>query len=525
MALDVSVHRTPRLEINLKQLHTLLGRHETLSWGRVMDSVEVAQELDRLRRLGGEPARVEVKKALDGLPKTVVETVSAFANTVGGTLILGVDERAGFTPVRLPGPAKLRDDLVSAVSDQLEPPIRLGVELVEIDGAVVVVAEIDSLPSDRRPCYVKSRGIANGSFVRTGDGDRRMTQAEIGLAIANQAQPRYDVEPVPEASLEDLDGAAVARTLARMRDTSRSLRDVDDETALQRIRVLVPCENGELAPSLAGVLTYGVFPQQFFPQLTISLVVYSEVGSYGTSAPRFEDNPVIRGAIPDLVAETVSALRRHMSVRGYVNGAGRREELDYPQEAVREAIVNAVMHRDYSQVTRGTQIQVELHPERLVVRSPGSLYGPVRVEELGTEGVSSSRNAFLADMLTNTYLPRSDRLVAENRASGIPAMIRELRRSGLGRPIFRNLPSRFEVEFSRSPVIEWADPPSSTRDVIATELRRQGRTTAAHLVTVSGRSRAAVLTALRGLMSDGIVKAEGDPQSPQRAYRWIGPGN
>ncbi len=489
-----------------------------------MDGADVAQELDKLRRLDGEPAHVEVKKAHEGLPKTVVETVSAFANTDGGMIILGVDQSAGFAPVQLRSPAKLRDDLVSAVSDQLEPPIRPRVELVEVGDAIVVVAKIDPLASDQRPCFVKSRGVANGSFVRTGDGDRRMTQAEIGLAIANRGQPCYDIEPVPEAGLEDLDAAVLARTLARLRDTSRSLRDVDDETALRRIRVLVPHKNDGIVPSLAGVLTYGVFPQQFFPQLTISLVVYPGVENHEASAPRFEDNPVIRGAIPDLVAETVSALRRHMSTRGYVNGTGRREEPDYPLEAVREAIVNAVLHRDYSHVTRGTQIQVELHSGRLIVRSPGSLFGPVRVEELGTEGVSSSRNAFLAHMLTDTYLPRSDRLVAENRASSIPAMIRELRRSGLGRPTFRNLPSRFEVEFSRSPVIEWADPPSSIRDVIAAELRRQGRSTAAHLVTVSGRSRAAVLKALRDLISDGIIEAEGDPKSPQRAYRWTGTG-
>jgi ATP-dependent DNA helicase RecG len=451
-----------------------------------------------------------------------VETVSAFSNTNGGLIVLGVDENAGFTPVRLPDPAKLRNDLVSAVTDQLEPLIRLSVELVEVDDAVLVVAEIAPVPSDQRPCYVRSRGIATGSFVRTGDGDRRMTQVEIGLAIANRGQPLYDVEPVPEADLRDLDSAALARTLVRVRDTSRSLRDVDDETALLRIRVLVPNGDGQTVPSVAGVLTFGVFPQQFFPQLTISVVVFPNVANVGIDTPRFEDNPVIRGAIPDLVAETVSVLRRHMSVRGYVNGAGRREQLDYPLEAVREVIVNAVLHRDYSNVTRGTQIQVEFHPDRLVVRSPGSLYGPVRVEDLGTEGVSSSRNGYLANLLADTYLPRSDRLVAENRASGIPAMIRELRRSGIGRPIFRDLPSRFEVEFSRSPVIKWADPPSSTRDIVATELRRRGRANAAHLVTVAGRSRAAVLTALRALIADGVAEAEGDPQSPQRAYRWVG---
>lgn len=348
-----------------------------------------------------------------------------------------------------------------------------------------------------------------------------MTQAEIGLAIANRGQPRYDSEPVPDAGLDDLDGAALARTLARVRDTSRSLRDVDDETALRRIRVLVPHEDGRIVPSVAGVLTFGVLPQQFFPQLTISLVVLPGDDTGGMSSPRFEDNPVIRGAIPDLVAETVSVLRRHMSVRSYVNGAGRRELLDYPLEAMREAVVNAVLHRDYSQVTRGTQIQVELHPERLVVRSPGSLYGPVRVDDLGNEGVSSSRNAFLANLLADTYLPRSDRLVAENRESGIPAMIRELRRSGMGPPIFTNLPSRFEVQFSRSSVIDWRDPPGSTQDVVALTLRRMGRANAAHLTTAVGRSRAAVLRALRALIAAGVVEAEGDPKSPQRAYRWV----
>jgi ATP-dependent DNA helicase RecG len=487
-----------------------------------LDGAEVRDVLDRLRQFGGESARVEVKAAVGGLPKSLVETVSAFSNTNGGLIVLGVDENEGFSPVRLTDPAKLRNDLVSAATDQLEPPIRPIEELVEVDGAVLVVAQIAAIPSDQRPCYVKSGGIATGSFVRTGEGDRRMTQAEIGLAIVNRGQPRYDVEPVPEARLEDLDGAALARTLARVRDTSRSLRDVDDETALRRIRVLVPNGDGRTVPSVAGILTFGVFPQQFFPQLTISAIVLPNVANIGTGGPRFEDNPVIRGAIPDLVAETMSVLGRHMSVRSYVNGAGRREQLDYPVEAVREAVVNAVLHRDYSNVTRGSQIQVELYPDRLVVRSPGSLYGAVRVEDLGTEGVSSSRNAWLASLLSDTYFPRSDRLVAENRASGIPAMIRELRQSGLGPPIFRNLPNRFEVEFSRSAIIEWADPPSTTRDIVATELRRLGRANAAHLATVVGRSRAAVLTALRALMADGVVEAQGGPKSPQRAYRWVG---
>ncbi|HKR50341.1 MAG TPA: hypothetical protein VJT72_12320, partial [Pseudonocardiaceae bacterium] len=82
----------------------------------------------------------------------------------------------------------------------------------------------------------------------------------------------------------------------------------------------------------------------------------------------------------------------------------------------------------------------------------------------------------------------------------------------------------FEVEFSRSSVMAWADPPSSTTDIVTTELRRRGRATAAHLVTVAGRSRATVLSAPRTLITDGAVEAQGDPKSPQRAYRRVGTG-
>lgn len=414
-----------------------------------MDVTNLRSLVDRLRRVGAELTDVEVKAAAGGLPKSVVDTLSAFANTNGGLLVLGLDESHGFSQVDLPDPGKLRDDLVAVASDKLHPPLRVATDIVEVDGHPLVVAEIDPIASDQRPCYVESRGIAAGSYVRVGDGDRRMTQAEIGLAIANRNQPRYDLEPVPEATIADLDRASLARTIERVRATSRAFRDVDENVALERLRVVVRTESGDLVPTLGGLLTFGVYPQQFFPQLTISVVVHSTDPN-----ARFEDNPVIRGPIPELVSETVAVLQRHMRVRSYVDASGRQDRLDYPLEAVREAVVNAVLHRDYSPVTRGTQVQIELHPDRLFVMSPGGLYGPVVLEDLGAEGVTSSRNAFLASLLSDTFVRGSDRLVAENRASGIPAMIRELRRSGMTRPVFSNAVSRFAVEFNRSELLD-----------------------------------------------------------------------
>lgn len=479
-----------------------------------MDASNLSSLIERLKRTGGELSDVEAKAAVGGLPKSIVETLSAFANTNGGLLVLGLDERNDFDLVELANPSKLRDDLAAAASDRLEPPLRIATDVVEIDGRALVVAEIDPVPSDHRPCYVGAKGIATGSYVRVGDGDRRMTQAEIGLAIANRGQPRYDLEPVHEAGIDALDRAALARTIERVRITSRAFRDIDEHTALERLHVLVRNDQGDLVPSLGGLLTFGVYPQQYFPQLTVSVVVYG----HDENGPRFEDNPVVRGAIPDLVDETLAVLRRHMRVRGYVDSSGRHERLDYPLDAVREAVVNAVLHRDYSPVTRGTQVQVELHPDRLLVRSPGGLFGPVVLEDLGAEGVTSSRNSFLAALLADTYLPGGDRLVAENRASGVPAMIRELRRSGMDRPVFGNYPNRFEVEFSSFELLDaatraWLD---DLRAPGLTELHELALATMRHEHPVSnavlrefGASHAQATAVLRDLVNRGLAVRTG----------------
>jgi ATP-dependent DNA helicase RecG len=211
-------------------------------------------------------------------------------------------------------------------------------------------------------------------------------------------------------------------------------------------------------------------------------------------------------------------LRRHMRVRGYVDESGRREQPDYPLDAIREAVVNAVLHRDYSGVSRGTQVQIEMHPDKLVVKSPGGLFGPVTLDELGREGVSSSRNGHLATLLSDTYMPDGDHLVAENRASGIPAMIQATRQFGQPRPTFSNSPSRFEVMFSRSELLD-----TETRQWLAglhgpglTQLHQLALATMRHGQPVSnatlreyGATAAQATQVLRDLVEQGLAVREG----------------
>ena len=394
-----------------------------------------------------EPSTVEAKSGANGFPKSVVDSLVAFAISDGGTILIGVDESTGFSVAKLGDPGAIRDHLVGISRDSITPPLRIDADVVELAEGVIVATEIAPVTADLRPVYVTARGVMNGALIRTREGDRKMTQAEIALTYASRTQPTYDREPVPESGIDDLDARAVGKMLDRIRLTSSGFQAIDDETTLRRLGVLIQHE-GRLVPTLGGLLALGEYPQTFFPQLIVTAVVIA-----ADDEARFADSATFRGPIPQMVLEALAFLRRNLAARAVITGEGREDRLDYPLEAIREAVVNALMHRDYSPTTRGTQVQIELHPDRLVVRSPGGLYGNVRAEDLGDEGVSSSRNATLASLLSDTYMPASDRLVAENRASGIPSMIDAARSQGLPRPLFDSKVLSFTVTMNRSELL------------------------------------------------------------------------
>jgi ATP-dependent DNA helicase RecG len=473
---------------------------------------DLAEMLARLRRVSAEPESVEVKSGRDGFPRSVRESMVALANGDGGTIIIGIDESGGFSVVDLPDAAKYRDMLAQMARDELTPALRLGTDIVEIEGGRIVVATVPPVPQDQKPAFVTSQGVSTGSYIRVGDGDRRMSEAEIALTYASRTQPVYDREPVAGTSVSDLQRSAVVRMLERVRIGSPSLRDADESLALHRLGVLAAPDSA--APlTLAGLLTFGDYPQQWFPQLMASVAVHPAAGDEA----RFLDNVTVRGSVPQIIAEVLSVVRRNLAARAEVTGEGRRERLDYPLEAIREAVVNALLHRDYSPVTRGTQVQVDLFPDRLEIRSPGGLYGGLVTDDLGEEGVSSSRNAVLASLLSDSYLPGTEGLVAENRASGVPAMLRLARAHGLPRPVFRSRITSFLVTMSRSALLgpdvrTWmaslrADLPTPAHEV-ALAMMRSGEVTNAAL-REWGVDRIEAGQVLRDLVGQGLAVKEG----------------
>ncbi len=522
---------------------------------------ELQTELDatvpQLRAAATDHETVEVKSAAGGFPESVLKSISAFSNDRGGLLVLGLSD-TDFLSVPI-NPAKLAADLASKCSDVLEPRIRPTIGICEVDGSPVVAARIPPLGHQHRPCYVKAEGMNQGSYTRVHDGNRRLTDYEIHLMVSGRGQPVDDAAPVEGASLEHLDGALVSDLLRRLRQRRGEIfTEAADHEVLHMLGVLVE-PRSDSPVSLAGLLALGRYPQQFVPQLAASFVVLPTIdGSPLADGTRFIDNRPLDGPIPAIVAQAVSAMQRNMRRRSVVEGAGRQDVWEYPAEAIREIVANALMHRDYHAATHGTQVRISLYPDRFEVASPGGLHGihagHTHVTQLIDTGISSTRNALLARLLEDVVIPGTGRPVCENRGSGLRAAVQALDRTGMRPPelddrvrelVVTVRDSYFRLDVSvldggdRLAGTSGHDPWESASGVRQTEtgmgeqaqshqriqdqlvrLLEAGPRSSVELAAALGTSKQTVLNWLRRLRADGIVAPTcAEPRT--RGNKWV----
>lgn len=390
-------------------------------------------------------------------------SVSAFSNTRGGVVLLGLDERAGFIPAPGFDARRVRDQVVTGLAEKLDPRPIAEIELNEVDGAQIVTIDVEELPSYDKPCFVVSKGKERGSYERRADGDHRMGTYQVFLHSINVQQPEDDLQAVDGAGLSDLDPMLVRRMLARLRQAGRrAVADVDSEAdALRRLNVLAR-HRDEPVPTVAGLLALGRYPQEFFPQWMVSFAVYPGATKDAVDEElRMDDQRTIDGPIPVMVERAVEAVVRNLRMAVHSRGVGAESVPEIPVDVLREAMANALTHRDYSSFVRGEQVRVELYPDRVEIQNAGGIWGGRTEREL-LDGVSRSRNAMLALLLQDVPFPDRDEVVCENKGSGIPRMTGLMRRRGLAIPRFQDRTTTFTVTLDRHGLV---DPP--TREWLA----------------------------------------------------------
>lgn len=401
-----------------------------------MQTVELLTLAEEIQRRQAEGQTIEVKAAHEGCPKRLYDTLSSFSNQdTGGVIVFGLDEKQGFAAVGVYDLQDLQKN-VTEQCNQMEPPVRAVFTVAELEGKLLCAAEIPAVDFADRPCYYLGRGRTKGSFVRVGDADLPMTDYELYSLEAFRKHLHDDERLVERASLDTLDADLLQRYLLDKRLERPGFAQLPEQQALEMLNIT---RNG--TPTLAAVMNFCVYPQGYFPQLGITAVVVpgTEIGQQPSGEPRFLDNKRIEGTIKTMVEDAMVFCRRSMKVQTVIDPetGRRRDRTEYPLEAIREAVLNALLHRDYSPLTEGTPVQINFFTDRLEIHSPGSLYGRMTVEQLGYAR-PDLRNPALAVM--------AEGLVgAENRYSGIPTIRREMAAHGLPEPVFENRRNEFVV--------------------------------------------------------------------------------
>lgn len=388
-----------------------------------------------LRDRRGDTTTVEVKSAAGGCPD-LAETLCAFANMPdGGTIVLGLDESTGFRPVELNDLAELERGVAAQARTAVVPPVRCEFQTFEVDGSPILVVDVEGMPLQDRPARHRGR-----SFLRQSDGDYVMSTQEIAqldLLKTQAVRPTNpDRQPVSRTSTTDLDPELLRTFMSSAREGSRRLGAVTDEELLRFTGVVTA--TGEL--TLAGLYALGRYPQEHFPNLSITAAEPMPAGS----SARTRDLAHLDGPLPDLLEQAMEWVRRNTRTSiGYDERGHGVDLTEIPMRAVREIVANALVHRNLDSITNSKRVEIRLFDDKLVITSPGGLWG-VTERQLGHPGGKSAVNPLLYDLCKHVRMFDGSRVV-EGEGGGIREAMQALHSAGLRAPTFIDSGVQFTV--------------------------------------------------------------------------------
>jgi len=408
---------------------------------------ELQQLVKKITSEKCEKQHIELKKAAVGTPTKLYDTLSSFSNQHdGGIIIFGIDEAAGYRVVGVYDAQELQKKVMEQAL-QMEPIVRPLLTVAQIEDKLVVSAEISECDIHEKPCFYKGAGRLRGSYIRVGDSDQPMTEYEIYSYEAFKRRIHDELRTVDRATKDSLSKDNLIEYLIKLRRQKQNLMNLEDLRILETQGML---KDG--LPTLGGLMLLSEYPQEFFPQLSVTAMVVQgkEIGELGDDGERFIDNKRIEGTIPQMLESTLAFIRRNMKVSTIITEEGvRADKLEYPIKAVREIILNALIHRDYSAHTDRSPIRLIMYEDRLELENPGGLYGRITIDDLG-KASADTRNPYLAGALEIM-------IDTENRFSGIPTVISELKKAGMPTPVFIDRRGVFKVIFYKKALAQNKD--------------------------------------------------------------------
>jgi ATP-dependent DNA helicase RecG len=477
-----------------------------------MTTEELIEKLELIQKIKCETPTLEIKSAEKGCPKHLYDSLSSFSNQDdGGVIVFGVDEEQDFKEVGVYDPQDIQKK-INEQCLQMEPVVRPLLTVAEKNGLFFVAAEIPGVDITERPVFYQGRGRVKGSFVRVGDSDEPMTEYEVYSYEAYRKKYQDDIRVIERATFAALNQESILNYIELLKIGKPKLAAIPDDEIYELMSIK---RNGQI--TLSTVMNFCPYPQAYFPQLCIvaTVVPGKEMGEIGEQGERFLDNQRIEGNIQEMLDGAMQFVNRNMHTKTIIDpNTGKREDrTDYPITALREAILNALVHRDYSVHTEGMPIQITMYEDRIEIRNPGGLYGRIKIDQLG-KVQPDTRNPIIATELEVLK-------VTENRYSGIPTIRRAMHEYGLPQPEFLDERGSFIVKLyrCRESTLSIQNEISKSNDLILFCKIPRTRKEICEFLGLSSVTYA-IQTHVMPLVKQGLIKLSipDKPKSPKQLY-------
>ncbi|MEK6480916.1 ATP-binding protein [Catalinimonas sp. 4WD22] len=355
-----------------------------------------------------------------------LKTLCAFANAEGGEIHLGKDDQGKITP--LEQPKKLLESLPGKIIQKLGVYPRLDLVQEEEQAFIVIRIEASPLPV----------GLNGRYYKRIGSTNQELKGPMLSQFLMEKSGNGWDELPEPQATLKDLDVNTLQRFQRFASERVPSIRQEPlktDKDLLSFLQKLNLAEGGML--SRAAILLFGKEPQRYYRD------AYLKIGMFASDAELLSDDH-IKGNLFNQVEQGMEVLKlKYLVPKVYYEGIVRKEKAEYPESALREAIINALVHRDYA----GPPLQISVYDDKMILWNEGGLPATLTIEDLKHKHPSRPRNRSLSDVFYKAgYI--------ESWGRGTIAITQDCIRAGLPEPAFREAFGGLEVTFFKNTLTE-----------------------------------------------------------------------
>lgn len=426
--------------------------------------------------------------------KNIIKTITAFANTAGGTLLIGVENKTKAI-IGLNDPLEGEEQLASLIADSIEPRLVPSIDIINWQGRTLLAVEV--FPSSLRPHNVKTLGPENGTFVRIGSTNRQ-ADGPLREELARWAKHHsFDEEPMPENNPEAIDFGVASGLFSGLREWNNN--------TMESLR-LVTKHQGRMVPTVGGILLFSDAREKLFPDAWIQCGRFK-----GNDKVDLLDQLDIKNHLPLALSDAFDFIKKHTSIAAEFGELQRTDRASIPLKAAREAISNALVHTDYSQ--RGAPIRVSVFDDRLEIENPGLLVGGLTIEDVRS-GVSKLRNRVIGRVFKELNL-------IEQWGSGFQRMAASCREVGLPEPKLEEVAFRFKITFSlvKDVTKEVLDDKDQRIIALIKESVADGGATTKYLSEQIGLSTRAISERLTKLTEAGyIVVIQKNRYDPKKRY-------